>query len=205
MSVTPRSPVQEPEYTCGKARFRLATVKAMCPGTPEANLRANLPPLFAELEARGLGDDAMARMAIATVYVETGRFAPLSELPSRFNTSPGGRPFDLYDERRDLGNTGHPDGATFRGRGYVQLTGRANYVSLGKRLGMDLVTNPEVANDPSIAAAILAEFLKEHEPQIRAALAMGDLARARKLVNGGSHGLDVFSKSYLAGESRRAA
>ena len=54
-------------------------------------------------------------MAIATIRAETAGFEPISEFKSRFNTSPQGHPFDLYDSRKDLGNCGAPDGTNFKG------------------------------------------------------------------------------------------
>jgi peptidoglycan L-alanyl-D-glutamate endopeptidase CwlK len=169
--------------------------------TPIGNIKANLPPVLDALAAANLPDKAMVLMALGTIRAETESFEPISEGPSRFNTSPSGHPFDLYDNRQDLGNAGAPDGATFRGRGFVQLTGRANYTHYAKEIGQDLVTNPELANDPQIAAAILARFLSEREDRIREALAADpkDLATARRLVNGGSNGLDRFTDAFNRG------
>jgi putative chitinase len=127
---------------------------------------------------------------------------------SRFNTSPGGRPFDLYDNRtRDLGNQGPPDGADFRGRGFVQLTGRANYASYGAMIGLgdQLVRRPQDAADPDIAAQLLAAFIGSKEREIKQALLHDDLAGARRLVNGGSHGLDRFTDAYRIGQALLAA
>jgi peptidoglycan L-alanyl-D-glutamate endopeptidase CwlK len=107
----------------------------------------------------------------------------------------------LYDHRTDLGNQGPPDGDRFKGRGFVQLTGRSNYRLHGNAIGLgtQLIDNPDLANDPEIASKLLASFLKNKEQGIRSALAADDLATARKLVNGGSHGLDVFSSAYRTG------
>jgi predicted chitinase len=66
-------------------------------------------------------------------------------------------------------------------------------------MGQPLATQPELANDPTIAGAILAQFLKNKETAIKSALAFADLALARKLVNGGSHGLDRFTDTYNRG------
>jgi putative chitinase len=157
--------------------------------------------LLTALEAAQLADKPMILMALATISAETGSFLPISEGQSHFNTSPEGHPFDLYDARADLGNHGAPDGASFKGRGFIQLTGRANYSVHGAAIGMDqgLIENPELANDPAIAARLLASFLKAHETRIRAALSIGDLHAARRLVNGGSHGLDAFTAAYNTG------
>ena len=150
-----------------------------------------------------LGDKPMILMALATIRAETETFQPISEGTSKFNTSPGGHPFDLYDNRRDLGNQGPPDGEQFRGRGFIQLTGRVNYQSCGKLIGLDdqLTKKPELANDPKIAAQLLAAFLKGKERQIKEALLDNDLRTARRLVNGGSHGLDRFSDAYTRGDA----
>jgi putative chitinase len=97
-------------------------VAPIFPATPLANIAANLPSVLAALTAANLADNSMLLMALATIRAETECFLPLTEQPSRFNTSPGGPPFDLYDRRKDLGNLAAPDGALFRGRGFVQLT-----------------------------------------------------------------------------------
>jgi peptidoglycan L-alanyl-D-glutamate endopeptidase CwlK len=174
-------------------------VAQMFPLTPIGNIKANLPPVLDALISAKLPDRAMVLMALATIRAETESFLPISEGQSRFNTSPSGHSFDLYDNRQDLGNTGAPDGSSFRGRGFVQLTGRANYTRYGGEIGVDLVANPELANDPQVAANLLARFLGDREDRIREAIAANDLATARRLVNGGSNGLDRFSDAFNKG------
>lgn len=175
----------------------------MFPGVPVKNIETNLPFVTEAMNAAGLGDKDMMLMALATIRAETGNFTPLSEFQSKFNTAPGGPPFGLYDNRRDLGNQGPPDGASFKGRGYIQLTGRANYKEHGAAIGLgnELVTNPALANQPDIAAKLLASFLKSKEAKIRNALKQNDLRTARKLVNGGSHGLDAFTQAFNIGKT----
>ncbi len=177
-------------------------VSKMFPFTQVDNIRDNLPFVLKGLVERTLGDKPMVLMALATIRAETESFQPINEGLSKFNTSPGGHPFDLYDFRSDLGNQGKGDGAKFRGRGYIQLTGRFNYQKLGNTLDMGgkLATNPELANDPTIAGKLLAAFLKDKERAIKEALVIGDLRLARRLVNGGSHGLDRFSDAFRIGE-----
>ena len=178
-------------------------VVKMFPGVPVTNIQTNLPFVLGALTAAGLGDKDMILMALATIRAETGNFTPLSEFKSKFNTAPGGPPFGLYDNRRDLGNQGPPDGANFKGRGYIQLTGRSNYQVHGAAIGMgdQLITNPALANQPDVAAKLLASFLKSKEAKIRAALKQSDLRTARKLVNGGSHGLDQFTAAFNVGKA----
>ncbi len=177
-------------------------VSPMFPGTPIGAIEADLPRLLIAMHDAGLGDKPMVLTALATIRAEAASFEPVEEGVSRFNTSPNGPPFDLYDYRKDLGNRGAPDGANFRGRGFVQLTGRANYTVFGARLdaGVDLVDHPGRASDSAIAARLLALFLKDKEPWIREALLEDDLGTARRLVNGGSHGLQDFADAFRAGE-----
>ena len=180
----------------------LAVVAPMFPNTPPVNIKFHLPFVLKGLLDAALADKAMVLMALATIRAETARFQPIDEGVSPSNTSDGGQPFDKYDNRSDLGNTGAPDGALFKGRGFVQLTGRANYTQFSKAIGLgdQLVKDPDLANDPDIAAQLLAAFLKDKEAKIRAALQAGDLTRARRLVNGGSHGLADFEDAFQRGQ-----
>ncbi|MGB7762242.1 MAG: peptidoglycan-binding protein [Bryobacteraceae bacterium] len=181
----------------------VAMVCQMFPDTPAQNIEQNLPVVLNALVQPQLANKPMILMALGTIRAETESFLPISEGQSQYNTSPGGHPFDLYDSRADLGNQGPPDGELFKGRGFVQLTGRANYQLHGNAIGLGnrLIENPNLANDPTIAAQLLASFLKSREQSIAAALATGDLATARKLVNGGSNGLDRFTDAYNIGKS----
>ncbi|MGM9507777.1 peptidoglycan-binding protein [Larkinella sp. GY13] len=179
----------------------VGVVSRMFPLTPLDNIKKNLPFVLDALKKQDLTDRNMVLMALSTIRAETAGFKPIDEGKSRFNTSPGGKPFDLYDNRRDLGNQGPPDGDRFKGRGFIQLTGRSNYQSIGRELGVDLIGNPALANKPDVAAAVLALFLKRKERQIKEALLENDLRQARKLVNGGSHGLAEFTAAFRIGES----
>ena len=73
--------------------------------------------------------------------------------------------FDKYEPNtrigKRLGNTRRGDGFLFRGRGYVQITGRANYLRASQELGVDLVAHPDRALEPEIAARILVKGCTE--------------------------------------------
>jgi peptidoglycan L-alanyl-D-glutamate endopeptidase CwlK len=183
------------------SQVTVGIVSRMFPLTPLDNIKKNLPFVLTALQERDLTDRDMVLMALSTIRAETAGFVPIDEGKSRFNTSPGGKPFDLYDNRKDLGNRGPTDGADFKGRGFIQLTGRNNYQTIGQALGLDLVGTPALANKPDVAARILALFLKNKERPIREALLENDLRTARRLVNGGSHGLDAFSDAFRTGDA----
>lgn len=182
----------------------LDVVADMFPFTRLDPIERNLPSVLGALRRFDLVDMPMLLMALATIRAESETFEPIDELPSRYNTSPSGHPFDLYDNRIDLGNRGRPDGARFKGRGFVQLTGRHNYDRIGRQIGEGdrLERQPELANEPGIAALVLACFLAARRLSIKQALLEDDLARARRLVNGGRHGLDRFTNAYRIGQDR---
>lgn len=162
-----------------------------------ANIVRFLPHIIGGLRDFGLTDIDMILVALGTIKAETAAFEPISEHRSSFNSVVVD--FDQYEpgtsKGADLGNKVAGDGARFRGRGFVQLTGRDNYDRIGSRLSVPLVSQPELANDPAIAGRILAAFLDRKQALLRADLKQpGDagLKQARRRVNGGIHGFDRF-------------
>jgi peptidoglycan L-alanyl-D-glutamate endopeptidase CwlK len=182
-------------------RITVDMVARMFADAPRANVERYLPPVLAALKAAGLDDRDMVLMALGTIRAETAGFEPISERPSKYNTSAGGpHTFDLYDYRSSLGNLGPPDGARYKGRGFIQLTGRANYRAYGARLGQPLEDEPELANVPRTAAQILAAFIADKKSAAKYAILGRDLMTARKLVNGGTHGIERFETAFVTGE-----
>ncbi len=173
--------------------------------TPRRNIETFLPPVLDALRDAGMDDKELVLMALATIRAESEGFEPIDEGKSKYNTDPGAQPFNRYDAGtrigRRLGNSHPGDGARYKGRGFIQLTGRENYRKIGRAIGEGdgLEDSPDRANDPVIAAKVLAQFLKEKQSRIKYAILGGDLAYARKLVNGGSHGLDRFEETFGKG------
>lgn len=95
-----------------------------------------------------------------------------------------------YGNRMANGAEASGDGWKYRGRGYIQITGKANYIQYGNSLGLDLVNNPELALEPKTAAKVLVQYFKDRGCIV--ACNKKDWTKVRKLVNGGTHGLDVF-------------
>lgn len=192
-----------PDLADALASLTPQAVSAMFPWTPVGNIKKSLPFVTGALQQRNLVDKPMVLMALATIRAEVEAFLPVSEGLSRYNTSPNGHPFDLYDSRRDLGNRGAPDGARYKGRGFIQLTGRHNYRTYGPRLSrpVDLEAEPDLAGASDIAAELLVLFIGDRELQIKDALMHHNMLAARRLVNGGSHGLARFVDAYQRGEA----
>lgn len=131
----------------------------------------------------GDGDVRKFAYVLATDLHETAKhMTPITEF--------GGKNyFRKYDGRRDLGNNQPGDGYRFRGRGYVQITGRKNYTKWAGILGADLVGNPDLALMPEHAGRIAVEGMmvgaftgKKLGDYIGATKA--DYQSARKIING---------------------
>ena len=95
---------------------------------------------------------------------------------------------DAYEGRKDLGNTQAGDGRRYKGRGLLQLTGRANYREYGKAMKIDLENNPARAAEPALSLRIACEYWKRKN--INAACDRDDLITVTRLINGGTNGLD---------------
>ncbi|MDP1653530.1 MAG: C1 family peptidase [Rhodocyclaceae bacterium] len=186
-------------------RVDAALVGSLFPYTRTSSIARNLPYVVAALTAFELTDADMIATALGTIRAETEGFVPIAELPSHFNTLPGLAAFSAYDKRSDLGNTQVGDGARFRGRGFVQLTGRGNYEKYGKVLDIALADNPDCACAPEVAACLLAAYLDASKAALTKTLARGDLKAARKVANGGSHGLERFAETFRAARQAWAA
>jgi hypothetical protein len=94
---------------------------------------------------------------LATAWHETGPAAsPLHMTPRREIWGPTTAQ-KKYEGRKDLGNTVPGDGKRFMGRGYVQITGRANMIKASNLTGKDLVGNPDLALMPEIASKIIVD------------------------------------------------
>lgn len=100
----------------------------------------------------------------------------------------------MYGGRADLGNTHAGDGAKFFGRGYTQLTGRANYEAASKALGIDLVNHPELAETPEVAAKIAVWFWQGKHCSAQAQ--RGDTKGVTQKINGGDIGLADREKLF---------
>lgn len=94
-----------------------------------------------------------------------------------------------YDDRMGNGNYASGDGYKFRGRGYIQCTGRDNYKAAGKALGLDLITHPELLEQPKYALLSAAWFWDSRKLNAVADKALKDVTAVTKIVNGAYHGL----------------
>lgn len=175
--------------------------------------------LLAQMDAQGITDTKERAMLLAQVHHESAGFTRLREnlnyradrlmAISRTARSKGQAAVQaavakggeavaelMYGGRADLGNTQPGWGGKYLGRGFIQITGRANYEAAGQALGLDLVGHPELAEQPEVAAKIAVWYWQSHHCGARARA--GDTAGVTKLVNGADIGLAERQKLYTA-------
>lgn len=146
---------------------------------PLAGTRADTfcAPLNAAMAEFGISTPARQAAFIAQVAHESGQLRYVRELASGA----------AYEGRADLGNTQPGDGVRFKGRGLLQLTGRANYRACGAALNLDLTSHPELLEQPVPACRSAGWFWKTRG--LNELADAGDQVRITRRINGGTNGL----------------
>lgn len=146
---------------------------------PFARARAPtfLGPLNAAMAEFGITTPARQASFLAQVGHESGQLRYVLELASGA----------AYEGRADLGNSVAGDGIRFKGRGLIQITGRANYQACGAALGLDLVGAPALLEQPVNACRSAGWFWKAHG--LNELADGGDQTRVTRRINGGTNGL----------------
>lgn len=122
---------------------------------------------------------------LAQLAHESGNFRYMEEIASGA----------AYEGRKDLGNTQPGDGVRFKGRGPIQLTGRANYRRYGQQLGIDLENNPQIVALPSMGLMVACKFWSDNGLNVLAD--KDDMVAVTRRINGGTNGL-ADRKKHLA-------
>lgn len=166
--------------------------------------------LLEGLKVAGVTDPTEQAMFLAQVAHESNGFAHVREnlnysaerllkvFPKKFKDPADARAVAaggesaiaerIYGNRKDLRNINDGDGALYRGRGYIQLTGRFNYEQAGKALKVDLLNHPELAEEPAMASRIAVWFWMK-DSVLRSNAQHGDVETATRRINGGLIGL----------------
>ncbi|MEP5907589.1 MAG: glycoside hydrolase family 19 protein [Parasphingorhabdus sp.] len=121
---------------------------------------------------------------MAQLAHESGSFRYMEEIASGV----------AYEGRKDLGNVKPGDGRRFKGRGPIQLTGRANYRKFGRRIGIDLENRPKLAAVPSIGLHTALEYWADRALNTYAD--RDDIRSITKRINGGYNGMADRQKHY---------
>ena len=172
----------------GASTFDKLKVSPRFDGLTGKELRAITPNLSVERaeSLSGYLNLAMAEADISTpqrqamflgqVAHESGGFCYSEELASGA----------AYEWRRDLGNIYAGDGRRYKGRGFIQLTGRANYRDAGRALGLDLINNPTLAATDLNAARVAAWYWDSRD--LNSPADQGNFLEVTRRINGGTNG-----------------
>ena len=174
----------------------------------EAHAEALMPGLEAAIQTADLTTPARLAAFIAQCGHESGGFKFLEEnlnykpetlcrvWPSHFNEENchefSGNPEAIantaYAGRMGNGDAETGDGWRYRGRGFLQLTGKANYEHVSSDLGFDFVSEPDAVATPEGAALTAAWFWKKHN--LNHYVDNNDFTQMTKIINGGTIGLE---------------
>ena len=171
----------------------LDDLRAICTRTKAAVLEKYVEPLNAAMDEYEISaNPARETHFLAQVAHESGGFHYVRELATG----------DAYEGRADLGNTETGDGRRYKGRGLIQITGRANYRECGDALGHDFIAEPEALEQPVYAARSAGWFW--HSRHLNELADRGDARAITKRINGGTNGLQD-RLTYLALAQERLA
>jgi predicted chitinase len=174
-----------------------SALQAIMPALPAAKREALLPFLNAALAEFAIDSAPRHAAFIAQLAHESGQFRFMEELW-------GPTPAQVRYEPRSslaasLGNTQPGDGKRFKGRGPIQITGRANYRRYGGLLGVDLESDPQRAARPELAFRIAALFWSSNGLNELADEATSDaFKKITRRINGGFNGLADRQQFYAA-------
>lgn len=115
-----------------------------------------------------------------------GKYFPTRAEAERYARNPEAIANRVYGGR--MGNRDPGDGWKYRGRGFIQLTGRDNYEMVSNALGVDYINNPDLLTEPEHAARASLWWWKNRRG-LRPAAQEGDVRTSTRLINGGYNGL----------------
>lgn len=142
----------------------------------EGSQKQHAENLMAYAKSQGIDGEELA-LLMGQVAHESGNFKHNKELGNDAY-------FQKYEGKKDLGNTVPGDGLRYKGRGWIQITGRDNYTQFGKQLGIDLVNHPELAETPDVANKLAVLYWQQRvRPKFKKYGGMSVLAASRG-VNG---------------------
>lgn len=160
-------------------------LRQIMPRVSAAKVAQLLPYLNGAMEEYGINSAARVSAFLAQLAHESGEFRWMEEI---WGPTTAQRRYEPVTElARRLGNTQSGDGKRFKGRGPIQLTGRANYRRFGDLLGVDLVAEPERAAQPDVAFRIAALYWMSRG--LNELADREDFREITRRINGGFNGL----------------
>lgn len=175
-------------------------LQSIMPGIPSGRRQALLPFLQAAMAEFAIETPARIAAFVAQLAHESGQFRFMEEI---WGPTPAQQRYEPVSTlAATLGNSEAGDGRLFKGRGPIQITGRANYKRFGDILGIDLVSDPARAAQPELAFRIAGLFWSKKGLSELADRATDEAFREiTRRINGGFNGLDDRRKFYAVAKS----
>jgi putative chitinase len=176
-------------------------LQAIMPLLPAAKRATLFPFLTAAANEFGIDRPARAAAFLAQLAHESAQFRFMEEI---WGPTAAQRRYEPPAKLAgDLGNTEAGDGRRFKGRGPIQITGRANYRRFGDLLGLDLVSCPEQAASPDVAFRIAGLYWsKKGLNELADRMTAEAFREITRRINGGFNGLAERERFY---ETAKAA
>lgn len=159
-------------------------LKQIATNATDANILLYAPLLQKYMKMYGINGKMRESAFTAQILHESGSFRYTKEIASG----------QAYEGRKDLGNTQLGDGQRYKGRGLIQITGRANYERISKALGIDFLNNPEWLEQPTHAVHSACWFWWSKD--LSRLADAGKFIEITKVINGGTNGLADRQKWY---------
>ena len=164
----------------------VSDLRRIAPEIPGGKANLYLPYLIQAAGEFEINTPVRLAAFLAQITHESGEFKYLQEI---WGPTDAQKRYEPPNKKaKELGNTQPRDGKRYKGRGVIQLTGRANYRRYGRMLGLDLENNPELAAQPEVAFRIAGAFWKTHG--LNELADVGDFKEITGRINGGLNGYD---------------
>lgn len=157
-------------------RLGARSLRRVCPSLSSKRAKSLARDLGEAMRKFDITTPKRAAAFIAQVAHESGEFYYREEIATGV----------AYENRKDLGNTRPGDGRRFKGRTFIQITGRANYVAVGRALGKDFTADPTALAEQKYAALGAAWWWSRHGCNELAD--SGNFIALTRRINGGTNG-----------------
>lgn len=163
-----------------------ANTLAACTGSGATRAAAWLSPITAAMDIYQINTPARQAAFLAQIGHESGGMNWTHELWGPTSAQKAYEP--PSPKATTLGNTQLGDGFRFRGRGLIQITGRANYDAVGRALCLDCTNNPDLLILPEWASESAAWWWQQHG--LNELADAGNFEKITHVINGGLNGYD---------------
>ncbi len=151
-------------------------IKKIYPFATQKNIDLYTDILIEQMEGAEIDTPLRIAAFLAQIGHESGQLRYVEEIAS-------GR---AYEGRKDLGNTSPGDGVRYKGRGLIQITGKANYTTLALELNIDCINNPQILREPYNAVAASIWFW--NKKRLNTFADIPDFQKITRIINGGLNG-----------------